>query len=90
MFTKPLATRRNESEKGANFRVVDDTARTTRCHIRAQGVTRQIDVPPLNFRVSRNGDTIYGNFTTAAETCGGHELPSRLGCSSAAIVLAED
>jgi hypothetical protein len=43
-----------------------------------------------NFRLARDGETIYGNFITAAETRGGNGLTSRLGCRSAAMVLAAD
>jgi len=37
------------------------------------------------FRIARDGETIYGNFTR-----GGHNLTSRLGCRIAAMVLAAD
>ncbi len=40
-----------------------------------------------NFRFARDGETIYGNFITAAEARGGQDLTSRLGCKSTAIVL---
>jgi hypothetical protein len=39
-----------------------------------------------NFRLARDGETIYGNFITAAETRGGHDMTSRLGRKSAAMV----
>jgi len=52
--------------------------------------TRQLDPVRPNFRVARDGETIYGNLITAAETRGGHDLTSRLGCRGAAMVLAAD
>ena len=40
--------------------------------------------------LARDGETIYGNFSTASETRGGKDLTSRRGCRIAAMVLAAD
>jgi hypothetical protein len=43
-----------------------------------------------SFRFAHDWESIYGDFVTAAETRGRHNLTSRGGCRSAPIVLAAD